>query len=125
MTKIAFDLAQADKKLPMADNDTPANPHKRDATLDTTDYSSLLAVWGNGDAYKGLFLFQEVTARLVAASAKHPRWQPSALYGFHVIEAEFQEFADAVRFESPYRQHDEALDVIVTALRFVGKEWEI
>ena len=95
-----------------------------DKDLLAADYSSLLAVWGNGDAFKGFAMFQAVTMRLMEARAKHPRWEPSAAYGLQVIGSEYEELVRAVRTESENRQLDEALDVIVTALRFYGKEWK-
>lgn len=99
-------------------------PRFTDADLLKADYSQMLAVIGNGDAYHGLAIFQAIVMRLLEARAKHPRWEDAAEYGLKVVGDEFVELAKAVYGESERRQMDEALDVIVTAIRFYGKEWE-
>lgn len=90
--------------------------------LNKADYARLLAVWGNGDAIRGYSLFYAATMRVAHARAKHPKYARGASRALEVIKSEFDELTHAVNHESPWRQYDEALDVLVTALRFVANE---
>ena len=56
------------------------------------------------------------------AKAKHPEFAHGAWEGYLVIADEMLELKYAVRNESRQRQIDEALDVVVTCLRFIMGE---
>ena len=58
------------------------------------------------------------------AREKHPDYANGTLEAFGVVCEEFFEFKTAIDCESPERQREEALDVAVTALRFVIGEHE-
>ena len=88
------------------------------------DFSAMLAVWGNGNARLGYLLFYRVTMRLVHARTEHPRFAEGKEEAAEVIGCEFVELKQAIAEESKYRQEDEALDVVATALRFLGGEHE-
>lgn len=114
------------EQAPQTDR-TPAHsqfmPDVTDAwDLNNADYSRLLAVWGNGHAVNGLRLFQAVSMRILHARNKHPIYAKTRLEAIGVIRSELDELAYAIAHESPARQLDEALDVLVTALRFLNNE---
>lgn len=77
-----------------------------------------------GDFRLGRTLLDAVALRLLKARAKHPRFAVGSYEALGVIGGEYQELEHAVLHESKERQHDEAKDVIVTALRFLGEEHE-
>ena len=95
----------------------PADP------LAEADYSTMLAVIGAGDPFRGLGLLQAVVARLIHARAKHEKFAASPLEAAAMVGSECGELCEAVLRETPERQFDEALDIIATAIRFCGKEW--
>ena len=66
---------------------------------------------GNGNVEKGLAMRK--------ARRKHPVFAEGKYQALGVIDAEFRELEQAVESESPERQTAEAMDVAVTALRFV------
>lgn len=88
------------------------------------DFSSMLAIWGNGNANTGFALFFAVTMRLVHARTKHPLYAEGRFQALGVIGAEYEELVQAVENESAYRQQEEAKDVIATCLRFLNSEHE-
>lgn len=88
------------------------------------NFSHMLEVWGNGNAERGFALFNAVTMRLAHARRKHPVFAAGSLAALAVIGAEFGELCQAVEGESGERQRDECLDVMATALRFCGGEWQ-
>jgi len=63
-----------------------------------------------------------VSKRLGEAREKHPSYAHGAYDAYHVIVDEVLELRHAVGHEPRDRQISEALDVIVTALRFVMGE---
>lgn len=79
---------------------------------------------GNGDYEKGLHILEELATRLGEARQKHSWKGYLPLMGWEAILSEIIELWDAINRETPERQHDEALDVSVTAIRFLLKEWE-
>lgn len=58
------------------------------------------------------------------AREKHPAFARNQWEAYHVIADEVLELRHAIGSESRQRQRDEALDVAVTALRFVIGEHE-
>ncbi len=56
--------------------------------------------------------------RLEEAREKHPGFAENAEEAVEVIGEEWAELSQAVDQESQDRQHDEALDVAATAIRF-------
>lgn len=80
---------------------------------------------GNGCFRRGKMIAQEIAMRVGEAREKHPDWAGAGpYYALGAIGAEYQEFQYAVEKESPERQHDEALDVVATCVRFLGGEHE-
>lgn len=88
------------------------------------DYSAMLAVLGNGNANAGFRIFYAITMRLIHARSRHPVFTQDRTEALEVIKSEFDKLVYAVENEEKCRQLDEALDVLVTALRFYGKEWK-
>ena len=67
-------------------------------------------------------LFQKIEERLAHARNKHPVFAEGKYHALGVIGEEFRELEHAVIYESDERQKDEALDVAITAIRFVQEE---
>ena len=71
----------------------------------------------------------DVESRLRWARTKHPQYAGTARDALFVIRAELDELEQAVRYETPERVRDEALDVAATVLRLlegdVGKNMEV
>ena len=65
-----------------------------------------------------------VSVWLGRAREKHPEYASGTMEAFSVVCEEFFEFKRAIDQESPERQREEALDIVVTALRFVIGEHE-
>ena len=66
----------------------------------------------------------ELAVGLLRARCLHPRFAQSATEAAGVVRSEVNELCTAVYTpESPDRQHAEALDTVVTGLRFMGMEW--
>ena len=63
--------------------------------------------------------FATLAHALVVARKKHPVYAKDATEAWGVIRAELFELLHAVEHESEERQREEAIDVAVTALRFV------
>lgn len=74
------------------------------------------------DAYRSL-VESGVIARLASALArareKHPVYADGNIDAWDVIEGELIELWNAIDHESEERQKEEAIDVAVTALRFI------
>ena len=86
------------------------------------EWGRVCAGIGNGDRLRGELLLNDLLSRLRLAREKHPRFAVDAEAACEVIGEEWAELCHAVEHESPERQRDEALDVAVTALRFVAGE---
>ena len=74
---------------------------------------------GNGDVKKGAELLAALGSAMRKARRKPPVFAEGKYHALGVIGAEFHELEQAVESESPERQTAEAMDVAVTALRFV------
>lgn len=80
---------------------------------------------GNGDFERGEQIADEIVTRVGEARVKHPNWRGGApYYALGAVTSEVDEFIYAVEKETPERQHDEALDVVATCVRFLGGEHE-
>lgn len=67
----------------------------------------------------------DIANRLTEARDKHPVFAEGQYHALGVIADEMREFEFAVERESPQRQRDEVLDVIVTCIRFLCGEHEV
>lgn len=83
-----------------------------------------IAILGNGDYSKGLNILQSLAERFIYARNKHKWKGRNKIYGYKAISDELRELDKAITYETDERIEDEALDVAVTAIRFVGREWE-
>lgn len=89
-----------------------------------TVINNMLTTLGNGSKEIGYARLVEICERLIHARAKHSWDGYNKKDGFNAIFGEFEELGLAVRIETPERQHDEALDVIATAIRFANREFD-
>lgn len=64
-----------------------------------------------------------IAERLLYARMAHPGFAGDMDEAVGVVVDEVAEFDYAAREEGLTRAHDEALDVIATAVRFVNREW--
>lgn len=88
-------------------------------------HKHIFKIIGNGDYARGKALCTQIAKRLLEARAKHD-WQGYIpLRAATVVCGEAAELEQAVRYESPERQHDEALDVLATAVRAYNQEWVV
>lgn len=87
-------------------------------------FSRCMLVLGNGDELKGYQLLDRFIWRLLHARDKHPKFAEGKYHALGVIASEYRELKHAVERESDERAYDEALDVMVTAFRFVAGEHE-
>lgn len=81
-------------------------------------YVRACMAFGNGDVGRGQHAIFMLARRLEEAREKHPIFAESAEEAVEVIGEEWAELSQAVDQESQDRQHDEALDVAATAIRF-------
>lgn len=95
--------------------------------LDKVTYLRMRKAFGNGNEKRGRAIMQAIALRLEHARREHPveEWSGnSAKYGLSVIEAEVSELRYAAKYEAPGRVTEEALDVVATAVRFLGEEYK-
>ena len=65
-------------------------------------------------------LVRDIAKGLANARRKHPNWPAEPHYGISAIREEFEELWDEVKTDGPVeRQRQEAMDLIVTACRYV------
>lgn len=69
--------------------------------------------------HKELEVFSMLAYRLDVARKKHPDYADGAEDAWRVILEEFSELHTAIAHESEERQVDEAIDVAITAIRFI------
>lgn len=69
--------------------------------------------------HKELEVFSILAHALTVARQKHPDFADGADDAWTVIETELIELFEAIKHESEGRQIDEAIDVAVTAIRFI------
>lgn len=91
--------------------------------LDKATYRRMRRAFGNGNERKGRAIMQAIALRLEEARGKHPLYAEGPYQALGVVHAEFKELEHAVEHETEARQKDEALDVVATAVRFLGEEY--
>ena len=91
--------------------------------LDKATYRRMRRAFGNGNEHKGRAIMQAIALRLEEAREKHPVYAEGQYQALGVIHGEFRELEHAVEHEIEARQADEALDVVATAVRFLGEEY--
>ena len=88
-------------------------------------FAEVKAAFGDGDEKRGHALLGEIVARLKHAREKHVWHGIPHDKAMGAVIGETTEFVSAaVKKEGEDREHDEALDVIATAVRFSGREWQ-
>lgn len=92
--------------------------------LDKATYRRMRKAFGNGNERKGRAIMQAIALRLEEAREKHQVYAEGQYQALGVIHAEFKELEKAVEHETESRQMDEALDVIASAVRFLGEEYK-
>ncbi len=85
-------------------------------------FTCLAQCLGNGNLKAGTALAYALMARMNKARAKHRVFAAGAAHALGAVGSEYAEFEHAVLKETPDRQRDEALDLAVTALRFLNGE---
>lgn len=88
-------------------------------------YRQACLIFGNGYFHRGQQIVFMLAQRLAEAREKHPHFAEGVYQGLGVVGAEYQEFVRAVEHETHDRQLDEALDVAVTTLRFINREYTL
>lgn len=86
------------------------------------EIKAALATLGNGSVYAGTSLIKAMCNTLEFARLKHPVFAEGNKEALGVISSEHDELVKAVEHESPIRQMEEAMDVIVTCVRFWNGE---
>lgn len=92
--------------------------------LDKATYHRTRKAFGNGNEKRGRAIMQAIALRLEQARDKHPLYAEGQYQALGVIGSEFHELEKAVEHETESRQMYEALDVIATAVRFLGEEYK-
>lgn len=92
--------------------------------LDKVTYLRMRKAFGNGNERKGRAIMQAIALRLEEARDKHPLYAEGPYHALGVVGSEFRELEKAVEHETESRQMDEALDVVATAVRFLGEEYK-
>lgn len=92
--------------------------------LDKATYRRMRRAFGNGNERRGRAIMQVIALRLEHARREHPLFAEGPYQALGVIGSEFRELEHAVEHETESRQADEALDVVATAVRFLGEEYK-
>ena len=92
--------------------------------LDKVTYLRMRKAFGNGNEKRGRAIMQAVALRLEHARREHPLYAEGPYQALGVIGSEFRELEHAVEHETAARAMDEALDVVATAVRFLGEEYK-
>lgn len=77
---------------------------------------------GGGNIQRGMMTIRALALGCKLARRKHPLFAEGRYQALGVIGEEYRELERAVEKESPERQAAEALDVAITAIRFVQEE---
>ena len=88
------------------------------------NYWTAAKMIGGGNVQRGMMTIRALALGCKLARKKHHVFAEGKYYALGVIGDEFRELEHAVLRESEERQKDEALDVAITALRFVQGEHE-
>lgn len=86
------------------------------------NYWTAAKLIGGGNVQRGMMTIRALALGMKLARKKHPTFAEGEYHALGVIGAEYRELEQAVERESPERQAAEALDVAITALRFVQEE---
>lgn len=92
--------------------------------LDKCTYLRMRRAFGNGNEKRGRAIMQAIALRLEEAREKHPAYAEGPYHALGVVGSEIRELEKAVERETESRQKDEALDVVATAVRFLGEEYK-
>lgn len=88
------------------------------------NYWTAAKLIGGGNVQRGMMTIRALALGCKLARRKHPLFAEGRYQALGVIGEEYRELERAVERESPERQAAEALDVAITALRFVQEEHE-
>lgn len=86
------------------------------------NYWTAAKMIGGGNVRRGMMTIRALALGCKLARRKHPEYAEGRYQALGVIGEEYRELERAVEKESPERQAAEALDVAITALRFVQEE---
>lgn len=86
------------------------------------NYWTAAKMIGGGNARRGMMTIRALALGCKLARKKHHVFAEGKYQALGVIGEEFRELEHAVLHESEERQKDEALDVAITAIRFVQEE---
>lgn len=86
------------------------------------NYWTAAKLIGGGNVQRGMMTIRALALGCKLARKKHPVFAEGKYHALGVIGEEYRELERAVERESPERQAAEALDVAITALRFVQEE---
>lgn len=88
------------------------------------NYWTAAKLIGGGNVQRGMMTIRALALGCKLARRKHPLFAEGRYQALGVIGEEYRELERTVERESPERQAAEALDVAITALRFVQGEHE-
>ena len=86
------------------------------------NYWTAAKMIGGGNVRRGMMTIRALALGCKLARRKHPVFAEGRYQALGVIGEEYRELEQAVERESLERQAAEALDVAITALRFVQEE---
>lgn len=86
------------------------------------NYWTAAKMIGGGNVHRGMMTIRALALGCKLARKKHHVFAEGKYHALGVIGEEFRELEHAVLHESEERQKDEALDVAITAIRFVQEE---
>lgn len=86
------------------------------------NYWTAAKMIGGGNVQRGMMTIRALARGCKLARKKHPVFAEGKYHALGVIGEEYRELERAVERESPERQAAEALDVAITAIRFVQEE---
>lgn len=87
-------------------------------------YQECFSVIGNGNMLKGANLVHDIAVRIAEARDKHPEFATGLINAAWVVHGEMDELLEAAIEEPIERAEDEALDVVVTAVRLINREYK-
>lgn len=90
----------------------------------TIDEQALITL-GNGSEVNGFIVVAAIAGRMESARMKHPVFAESRKAALKAVRDEFIEFSRAADHEDEELQMDEALDLIVTAIRYYNGEHNV
>jgi len=92
--------------------------------LNQLNMNDVCRAFGNGVQFHGIPIIRLIVKHLLNARKKHPTFAHSKDEALRLIGAEYGELLQAcTKGEGGRREREEAAHVIVTLIRFLGKEW--